>query len=206
MSGKLRAAEAAVAAGAVPKPNGQPPTAYPIWDGERGCWVDDAGKERPSTIPATVQPEQQPEPQPMMEQPPSQPRTPYAHTYTLGRVMPRVAHEWMRTLLQWMRMAAPHRSQSRAAYRACTGNGIPSRCAEVLRCHARTAFVSALWFVPSELRCVHGDSSCPMSGVRCAVARPYPHACPCVAMCPCRSVKAALSHFVHCRFKSSLLS
>ena len=82
VSGKLRAAEAAVAAEAVPKPNGQPPTAYPIWDGERGCWVDDAGKERPSTIPATVQPEQQPEPQPMMEQPPSQPRTPYAHTYT----------------------------------------------------------------------------------------------------------------------------
>ena len=30
VSGKLRAAEAAVAAGAVPKPNGQPPTAYPI--------------------------------------------------------------------------------------------------------------------------------------------------------------------------------
>ena len=86
VSGKLRAAEAAVAAGA------EPPTAYPIWDGERGCWVDDAGKERPSTIPATVQPEQQPEPQPMMEQPPSQPRTPYAHTYTLGRGMPRVAH------------------------------------------------------------------------------------------------------------------
>ena len=85
------------------------------------------------------------------------------------------------------------RSQSRAAYRACTGDGIPSHCAEVLRCHARTAFVSALWFVPSELRCVHGDSSCPMSGVRCAVARPYPHACLCVAMCPCRPVKAVLS-------------
>ena len=54
VSRKRRAAEAAVEAGAVPKPNGRPPTAYPNWDGERGCWVDDAGKERPSTLPATV--------------------------------------------------------------------------------------------------------------------------------------------------------
>ena len=91
VSRKRRAAEASVEAGAVAaKPNGRPPTAYPNWDGERGCWVDDAGKERPSALPATVQPEQQPEPQPMMEQPPSQPRTPHVHTYSLGRGMPTI--------------------------------------------------------------------------------------------------------------------
>ena len=53
----------------MPKPNGRPPKDYPNWDGERGCWVDDAGKEQPSTLPATLQSEQQPQPQPMMEQP-----------------------------------------------------------------------------------------------------------------------------------------
>ena len=81
---KRRAAEAAVEAGAFPQPKGRRPKDYPIWDGERGCWVNNAGKEQPS---ATVQPEQQPEPQPMMEQPPSQPRTQHAGLPALGRAI-----------------------------------------------------------------------------------------------------------------------
>ena len=80
VSRKRRAAEAAVEAGAVPKPNGRPPTAYPNWDGERGCWVDDAGRERPSALPATVHAAtvQHPEPAPttaIAQSPPLQPRT-----------------------------------------------------------------------------------------------------------------------------------
>ena len=88
-SRKRRAAEAAVEAGAVPKPNGRPPTAYPNWDGERGCWVDDAGKERPSALPATVLAAtvQHPEPAPttaIAQSPPLQPRTLHAGLPSFG--------------------------------------------------------------------------------------------------------------------------
>ena len=95
VSRKRRAAEAAVEAGAVPKPNGRPPTAYPNWDGERGCWVDGAGREQPSALPATVQPEQQPQPQPMMQQPPSQPPSPQPRTLHAG--LPSLAHSIVAT-------------------------------------------------------------------------------------------------------------
>ena len=80
---KRRAAEAAVAAGAAfPQPKGRRPKDYPIWNGERGCWVNDAGEEQPSAPSATVQPEpHEPQPQPMME---------HVHTYTLGPGMPTI--------------------------------------------------------------------------------------------------------------------
>ena len=61
----------------MPRPKGRAPKDYRNWDGERGCWVDDAGQEQPSTLSVTVQPEPQPEPEPMtaiMQPPLSQPR------------------------------------------------------------------------------------------------------------------------------------
>ena len=92
---KRRAAEAAVEAGAVPRPKGRAPKDYPNWDGERRCWVDDAGQEQPSRLSANVmQPEPQQEPEPMtaIEQPPSsQPRTLHA------RGLPRLAHSIVTT-------------------------------------------------------------------------------------------------------------
>ena len=39
---------AAVAAGAVPKPRGKAPKAYPLWDTQRGVWTNDAGDIQPS--------------------------------------------------------------------------------------------------------------------------------------------------------------
>ena len=39
---------AAIAAGAVPKPRGKPPKAYPLWDSQRGIWTNEAGDVQPS--------------------------------------------------------------------------------------------------------------------------------------------------------------